>query len=123
MRQYIIDKLHIITNGITVEHIRKDIGKIRLCNHFLLITEFYDTLGNFFQIRIRQFNSQLSQVVFDIRLAAGFTQSIGAFPAESFRHQVVVIKVVFFIAIGMNTGCLGKYIFTHNRFIYRYAKT
>ena len=91
-----------------LQNITHDVWQVVLGYQFLAVTEFCDSLGHRLGLLRRQFQSQFIEVLHDIRLTRVLTQRILTMSAETLRYQVVAIKLVLVVTIGMHTSYLGK---------------
>ena len=100
-----------------LQHIANDIWQVVLGYQFLAVAEFCDSLGYRLGLLRRQFQSQFIEVLHDIRLTRVLTQRILTMSAETLRYQVVAIKLVLVVTIGMHTSYLGKDVVSYYRSI------
>jgi len=102
MREHIIINSYFVFYSI-VEYVRNNIRQIRLRHHFFPVAELYYALGNLFKVIIRKLDTELLQVVFNIRFSAGLPQGVSSLPAERLGHKIAEIKLVFLTADGLYT--------------------
>jgi hypothetical protein len=84
-----------------LQHITHDVRQVVLSYQFLAVAEFGDSLGHSLGLLRRQLQSQLVEVLDDVRLTGILTQCILTMSSETLRHQVVAIKLILVVAIGM----------------------
>ena len=100
-----------------LQHIAHDVWQVVLGYQLLAVAEFGNTLGHSLGLLRRQLQAQLVKVLYDIRLAGVLAQCILTMSAETLRHQVVAIKLVLVVAIGMHASHLGEDVIAHHRCI------
>ena len=100
-----------------LQYITHDVWQVILGYKFLAVAEFCDSLGHRLGLLRRQFQSQFIEVLHDIRLTRVLTQRILTMSAETLRYQVVAIKLVLVVTIGMHTSYLGKDVVSYYRSI------
>ena len=98
-----------------LQHIADDVWQVILGYQLLAVAEFSDTLGHSFGLLRRQLQSQFIEVLDDVSLTGILAQCILTMSAETLRHQVVTIKLVLVVAIGMHTSYLSEDIIAHHR--------
>ena len=113
----------LLTNRSMLQHIRNDVRQIFLCHQFFLVAQFDDTLRHLAHSIFIQLQSEVFEIFADIGFAACLAQRIFTFTAKAFGKQIITVKIIFVIAVGMHTCHLCKDILTYNRFIGRYHNT
>ena len=100
-----------------LQYIAHDVWQIVLGYQFLAVAEFCDSLGYGLSLLRSQLQSQFVEVLDDVRLTGILTQRILTMSAETLWHQVVAIKLILVITIGMHASHLGEDVITHHRCI------
>ena len=98
-----------------LQYIADDVWQIVLGYQLLAVAEFGDSLGHSLGLLRRQLQSQLVKVLDNVGLTGILAQCIFTMSAETLRHQVVAIKLVLVVAIGMHTSYLSEDIIAHHR--------
>ena len=100
-----------------LQHIAHDVWQVVLSYQLLAVAEFGDSLGHSLGLLRSQLQAQFVKVLYDIRLAGVLAQCILTMSAETLRHQVVAIKLILVVAIGMHASHLGEDVIAHHRCI------
>ena len=98
-----------------LQHIAHDVWQVVLGYQLLAVAEFGDSLGHSLGLLWSQLQSQLVEVLDDVRLTGILTQCILTMSSETLRHQIVAIKLILIVAIGMYASNLSEDVIAHHR--------
>ena len=102
------------------QHIRHYVRQIFLCDQFFLITQLDNAFRHHPHCILIQLQPEIFKILANVRLTACLPQRIFTFPSEPFGKQVVAIKIILIISVGVYPCHLCKDVLSHNRFIGRY---
>ena len=97
-----------------LENVRNDIWKVILCYQLLSVTQLSYSLSHLLCLFRRERQTEFLKVTSDISLAAVLAKSILSLSSEPLRYQVVAVKVVLVVSIGMNSSYLSEHVFSNN---------
>ena len=117
MSHYVVHHLHTFHNCFTIKYIRNNVRQIFFRNNFLTVAEFDNSLCNFLDFFLRKRNTYFVEIFLNIGFPRSFSEGVFSSSAEAFGHQIIKIQIIFVIAVSVNSCCLGKNVFTNNRFI------
>ena len=94
-----------------------------MSDHLLLITQLNDAGCHLTHSLIVELETEGFEILANIGLTTGLTQSIFTFASKAFGQQFVAVEVILVIAIGMYTCHLSEDIFTYDGLIGRDGDT
>ena len=100
-----------------LQYITHDVWQVVLGYQFLAVAEFCDSLGHRLGLFWSQLQAQFVKVLDNVGLTRVLTQCILTMSTETLRYQVVAIKLVLIVTIGMHTSYLGKDVVSYYRSI------
>ena len=111
---HIAQQLDILLGKIVTYDVAHNERKVVGRDGLLFVAQLYDTVGDTARLLWTQIQMHTLKILEDIGPAAVLAQGIFASAAETLRQQVVAIKIVFLVAVGVDARHLGEDIVTHN---------
>ena len=112
---HIAEQLDIFLGHIVAKHVTYDERQVVRSHSLLLVAKLDYPVGDAAGLLRSQVQMHTLQVLQDIGLAAGLAQGVFALAAEPLRNEVVAVKVVLFVAVGVDSSYLGEDVVANYR--------